>query len=101
MRHTTRKVDQGKIISRVKEGKVVDQVAGTKKTVIVMIYKLSLIRKYRQVLMDTVKAEEMANPGVSEDKQKLKNCEGFLSLFCSSSTSRDLVVYHAVTARIV
>ena len=93
MRHTTRKVVQGQIIPRVKEGKLVDQVAGTKKTVHVMIYKLSLIRMYRQVLMDRVKAKETANLRVSEDKQKLKKCEGFLSLFCSSSTSRAPGVY--------
>ena len=89
VRHTTRKVVQGQIISRMKKGKVVDQVAGTKKTVNVMIYKLSLIRKYRLVQMDRVKAEVMAIPGVgvmaesdSVVKQVFKKCKGFLFLFC-------------------
>ena len=104
MRHTTCKVVQGQIISRVKKGKVVDQVAGTKKNVNVIIYKLSLIMKYRLVQMDRVVAEVMANPGYSVDKQKFKKfekCEEFLFLFFSSSTRRDPGVYHAVTAAVL
>ena len=98
VRHTTRKVDQQQIISRVYRGKVEDQVAGMKQTVNVKIYKLGLFRKYRQVQVDMEEAEVVANPGDSVDMQKLKKCEGFLSLFCSSSTRRDPGMYHAVTA---
>ena len=52
VRHTTRKVVQGQKISRVKKGKVMDQVAGTKEAVNMMIHKLSLFPKYRQFQME-------------------------------------------------
>ena len=91
-----KKVVQGQIISRVKEGKVVDQVGGTREAVKVMIYKLKLCRKYSQVLMDMVEAEVVANPGVavmggmdSVDKQKFKKFEGLLSLFCSQAPQEE------------
>ena len=55
-----------------------------------MIYKLNMCmkyKKYRQVLMDMVEPEVVANPGVavmaemdSVDKKKFKMFEGFLSL---------------------
>jgi hypothetical protein len=92
VRHTTKQVVQGQIISRVKKGKVVDEVGGTKEAVKVMIYKLNLCRKYRQVRMVIVEDEVVANQGVavmagmdSLDKQKF-----------TSSTRRDPGVYHAV-----
>ena len=91
VRHTTWKVVQGQIISRVKKGKVVGQVAGTKEAVDMMFYKLSLYRKSRQVhMVDMVKAEVMTIPGVSSvDKQEFKKFEGFLSLFCSKDLQEE------------
>ena len=47
--------------------------------------------------MDRVKAEEMANPGVSEDKQKLKKCEGFLSLLMYHAVTADLALKHIMS----
>ena len=95
VRHTTWKVVQGQIISRVQKGKVVNQVAGAKEAVDMMINKLSLYKKFRQVQMDMEKAAEVVD---SVDKQEIKKFEEYLSLFCSSSTRRDPGMYHAVTA---
>ena len=66
VRHTNRKVVQVQQISRVKKGKVMEQVAGEKEAVNVMIHKLSL---YRQVRMDMLEPEVMANPGCSHDQE--------------------------------
>ena len=98
MRHTTWKVVQGQIISGVQKGKVVNQVAGAKETMDIMINMLSLYRKFRQVQMDIEKAAEvMAISGLdSVDKQEIKKIEEYLSLFCSSYTRRDPGVYHTV-----
>ena len=81
VRHTTWKVVQGQIISRVQKGKVVNQVAGAKEAVDMMINKLSLYKKFRQVQMDMEKAAEvMAIPGVnSVDKQEIKKIEEYQS----------------------
>ena len=94
VRHTTWKVVQGQIISRVQKGKVVNQVAGAKEAVDMMINKLSLYKKFRQVQMDMEKAAEVVD---SVDKQEIKKFEEYLSLFCSSSTRRDPGLYHAVS----
>ena len=91
VRHTTWKVVQGQIISKVKMGKVVDLVAGIREAVGMMFYKLSLYRKSRQVQkVDMVKVEVMAIPGVSSvNKQEFKKFEGFLSLFCSKASQEE------------
>ena len=91
VRHTTWKVVQGQIISKVKKGKVVDLVAGIREAVGMMFYKLSLYRKSRQVQkVDMVKVEVMAIPGVSSvNKQEFKKFEGFLSLFCSKASQEE------------
>jgi hypothetical protein len=93
--HTTWKVVQEQIISRVQKGKVVNQEAVTKEAVDMMFNKLSLYRKFRQTQMDMVKAAElMTIQGVV--RQEIKMFEEYLSLFCSSSTRRDPGLYHVV-----
>ena len=90
LKHTIDKMGQQVyIISWLEVGKVKVLLGGSEGVVSVIVYMLGLYRKYRQ---EEVKNFEVKAAEVVEcvDKQEIKKFEEYLSLFCSSSTRREI-----------